>query len=96
MKRSLLFFALLALTSAVLAKDEAVWIDLVVPSDSLAIGRADVESILDAQLGKAVRNNRRNTYSSMNKFLNDGFGLSVKKLQYACASLNIKYIVNAH
>ena len=83
MKRSLLFFALLALTSAVLAKDETVWIDLVVPSDSLAIGRADVESILDAQLGKAVRNNRRNTYSSMNKFLNDGFGLSVKKLQYA-------------
>ena len=42
MKRSLLIFALLALASMALAKDEAVWIDLVVPSDSLAIGRADV------------------------------------------------------
>ena len=91
MKRSLFIFVFFALTFSATADEKAVdpawidpvWIDLVVPGDSLAIGRASVESVLDTPLGKSVRNNRRNTYSNMNKYLKDGFNLSVKKLRYA-------------
>jgi hypothetical protein len=82
----IILFGHLSLVSA----DNAAWIDLAVPDDSIAIAKADIQAVLGTPLGKSARSRMRDNYNSLNTRLNGDFGFKLKNLSYAWFAFSAK------